>query len=75
MSYDITINKLIIAKLHDVKDVRGTFYLPACNQQDVMDTVNFLHAKYPKIFVESEISYDGLADITYDISSWNPHVE
>lgn len=69
MSYDSTIESLITAKLSKVHEVRGTFYLPDCNQQDVEDTVNYLHAKYPSVINESELSYNGLADITYDLSS------
>lgn len=68
MSYDSTIESLITAKLSKAKYVSGTFYLPNCNQQDVVDTVNYLHAKYPAVISETELSYDGLADITYDLS-------
>ena len=68
MSYSSTIEALITAKLRKVKDVQGTFYLSDCNQQDVEDTVNYLHAKFPSVINESELSYNGLADITYDLS-------
>lgn len=46
MSYDPTIEELITARLKKVNDVQGTFYLPDCNQQDVVDTVNYLHTKF-----------------------------
>lgn len=49
MSYDPTIEALITARLKKVNDVQGTFYLPDCNQQDVVDTVNYLHAKFPTV--------------------------
>lgn len=68
MSYDPTIEALITARLKKVNDVQGTFYLPDCNQQDVVDTVNYLHTKFPTVIYETELSYDGLADITYDLS-------
>lgn len=69
MRFSPTVVSLIEAKLSKAKDVRGTFYLPDCNQQDVKDTVNYLHAKFPAVINESELSYDGLADVTYDLSS------
>jgi len=68
MSYNPTVASIITAKLKNVKDIRGTFYLPDCNQKDVEDTVNYLHAKYPAVINETELSYDGLADVTYDLS-------
>ena len=75
MSYDPTIAKVIFAKIHETNESHGTFYLPACQQQDVMDTVNYLRAQQPNVFAESEISYNGLADVTFDVSSWDPPIQ
>ncbi|MCC4367517.1 hypothetical protein LMB21_09425 [Limosilactobacillus reuteri] len=49
MSYDPTIEALITARVNKASDAQGTFYLPDCNQQDVVDTVNYLHAKFPTV--------------------------
>lgn len=71
MSYDPTIASKITAKLKQAPGIQGTFYLPDCNQQDVIDTVNYLHAKYPTVIAETELAYDGLADVTYDLSHFS----
>ena len=49
MSYNPTVASIITAKLKNAKDIRGTFYLPDCNQKDIEDTVNYLHAKFPTV--------------------------
>ncbi|MFT8868499.1 hypothetical protein [Liquorilactobacillus nagelii] len=53
---------LEIEKLHKVNGV-GNYSLEAFNQNDVQDTMNYLHAKNPSIYDESSIRYTGLADI------------
>lgn len=54
-----------IKKLHDKKGA-GTYYLESLNQDDVRDTMNMLHLEKPSVFDESEIYYDGLADVTFN---------
>ncbi|WEV56164.1 hypothetical protein [Ligilactobacillus acidipiscis] len=54
-----------IKKLHDEKGV-GTYHLESLNQNDVCDTMNRLHLENPSVFDESEIYYDGLADVSFN---------
>lgn len=71
MAYDATIQRVILAKMAGDKENSGSFYLPDCNQHDVMDTVNKMHESQPKVY-SAEANENGLVKISYDISSTLP---
>ncbi|RRG08797.1 MAG: hypothetical protein DUD32_09970 [Lactobacillus sp.] len=52
-----------IEKLRKVNGA-GTYSLDGFNQNDVKDTMNYLHLRYPNIYDSSDIYYTGLADVS-----------
>ncbi|MET1108827.1 hypothetical protein [Enterococcus faecium] len=52
--------------LKEAPEGTSTHYLEEFNQDDVADTVNYLHAKHSDIIQATEIDYSGRADITFN---------
>ena len=66
MAYNKAIHAKINMLLKEAPEGTSTHYLDNFNQNDVADTVNYLHAKYPDMIKATEIDYSGRADITFN---------
>lgn len=67
MAYKVEIANEIakLFKNAPVSDEPHTDYLGQFNQQDIADTMNYLHSKYQDTFMRSNIDYTMRADITF----------